>query len=197
MTQLVAFTLTLTRWHHVAGRIKALAGAYLDEARQGLNGTSIDNVLTAEQIQALKGRGERARKLLDQGMEALATVGKIRTELARANGQHEVSAMLAEAEDKRVQARALESFSAIDLLTTTPVEQVNEVLNSRGDDKARLGMLRGVRVALVPVGSLDFVADKRRALEAQAAAISDQVAEINRKTLTIELDAELAKAVGL
>lgn len=197
MTQLVGFTLTLTRWHHVAGRIKALAGAYLDEARQGLNGTSIDNVLTAEQIQALKGRGERARKLLDQGLGALATVGKIRTELARANGQHDVSAMLAEAEDKRVQARALETFAAIDLLTTTPVEQVNDVLNNRGDDKSRLGMLRGVRVALVPVDSLDFVADKRRALEAQAAAISDQVAEINRKTLTIELDADLAKAVGL
>lgn len=197
MSKLVPFTLTLTRWHHVGSRIKALSTAQLNEARQVLGGTNVENALSEEQIQALKGRGAKALALLDQGMAALAVVGKIRAELARANGAHEVSALLAEAEDKRAQARALEAFSGIDLLTATSVDKANELLSAKGEDKNRLAMLRGVRVALVPVDSLDFVNDQRRNLEAQAAAISDQVAEINRKTLTIHLDAELAKAVGL
>jgi len=197
MTQTTSFTLTLTRWHHVASRIKALSKTYMDEARQGFDGNVVDSVLSQEQIEALKKRGLRAQSLLEKGLAAIATVGKIRAELARANGNHEVSAMLAEAEDKRAQARALEHFSNIDLLTMPAVDKINDILERQDESKSRYTIGRGVRVSLVPADALDFVSERRRELEAQAAAISDQVSEINRKTLTIEIDSELAKSVGL
>jgi hypothetical protein len=135
--------------------------------------------------------------LLRSGMSALACVGRLRAALADANGKFGVSSLLSEAEDKRAQARALEGFAHIDLATTTPVSEANEALNRRAGEKSSLSMLRGLRVALVPVDSLDFVGEQKRALDAQAAALSDQVADINRQTLTLELDEDLAKSVGL
>ena len=194
MTQ-KSFTLTLTRWHHVAGRIAALAKSKLAEAEETLGHTKTENTLTEKQVKALEGRGSQALELLHGGLAAMEVVGQIRKALAQANGKHGVAAMLAEAEEKRARARALERFAEIDLLSTTHVSEVNDVLNSRGGDNSI--MYRGVRVAVVDIDSLDFVRQTRRDLEAQASAISDQVAELNRQTMTLDLDDALAKEVGL
>lgn len=197
MTQ-KAYTLTLNRWHHVASRIKALAKSKLDEANSTLGGTVVENKLSQAQIDALKGRGTRALEQLHSGMAALETVGVIRRALADANGKFGVAAMLAEAEDKRARARALEAFSQIDLLSITPVEDINAAFDQRGENKGlSLGYRNGTRASVVAIDALDFVGETRRSLEAQAAAIADQVADLNRQTLTIELDESLAKEVGL
>lgn len=190
-----SFTLTLTRWHHVAARIKALAKSKLEEAQQTLGGTVVDNPLTAQQIQALEARGKRALDQLQEGLSALEAVGKIRRALAEANGKHGVAAMLAEAEEKRARARALDSFAQIDLLSATPIANVNDALAKRSSERSVYH--GGIRVSTVDIGALDFVREQRRALEAQAAAITDQVAELNRTTISIELDEDLAKEVGL
>lgn len=190
------YTFTLTRWHHVAGRIKALSNSQLAEAREVLSGKNIESTLNSEQIDALKARGERALSLLHTGLAGLQVVGQIRRQLAEANGKYGVTALLAEAEEKRSRAKALESFSHIDLLSLTSVDHANASLAARSGDKG-LALMRGLRVSLVAPNALDFINDERRSLEAQAAAINDQAAELNRQTFTLSMDETLAKAVGL
>lgn len=195
---LSSHTLTLTRWHHVAQRLGALASSHLNEARGILAGVSVSSTLDDAQRNAFEARGRRGLQLLADGRAALAAVGAIRTMLASANGSKGVTALLAEAEDKRKQAKALEPFVALDLVALTPLARANQELDKEMQRKAEAFSGRSaVRVALVDPTALDALRAEKAALEADVAALTDRVAELNRATLTIELPTTLAKAVGL
>ena len=191
-----SFSLPLSRWHHVAARIKSLADGQAREARDALAGTELTAPVSEAQAEALRARGARGLDLLAQARVATDTVARIRAALATANATHGVTALLAEAEGVRAQARLLASFQSIDLTVATPLASANAVLESRTDSKGLLAM-RGLRVALVEPTALDSLADERLVLESRAAALSDQVADLNRAVLSLELPVSLAQAAGL
>lgn len=196
-----AYTLTLSRWHHVADRIKAIGEAKHREALGALGGTTLNHTLAEPQIKALEARGTRALGLIQEAREAMSAVGAIRMALAEANAERGVTRLLAQAEAKRREARMLGDYAGIDLVTRTPVTALNATLASQANQASKAhdayGRSLGVPVSLVPSDALDFVAAERAALEAEVAAITDQVADLNRGTLELELPIKLAKDAGL
>lgn len=194
-----AYTLTLSRWHHVADRIKVIAEAKHQEALRTLGNTVIQQHLSASQVDALKARGARALGLIQEAREALAVVGAIRMALAQANADKRITVLLAEAEAKRREAKMLADYASIDLLTRTPLSNVNKAIeaNLAQPKDPYGGGSRGVDVNLVAEDALDFVNEERIHLQAAVASITDQVAELNRATLTLDLPSKLAKDAGL
>lgn len=190
------FTLPLSRWHHVADRIASLATQFQGEAVKALGGTTLNTPLADQQITALRERGQKALKWAEQAREALQVVGAIRVALAEANAEQGITTKLAEAEALRRQIKAAEELASIDLVTRTPLENVNTALATQSTtrDLYRGG---GVDVALVDSNSLDFLVDDLIQLKARVAVLTDSVATLNRAELGLDLPEALAQAAGV
>jgi len=194
---LKTFSLPLSRWHHIADRIASLASKKQDEAVKALGQTQLSNPISEDQKEALKARGQKALQWVEEAKEALRVVGAIRIDLAKANAQHGITTKLAEAESLRRQLKATEELAAIDLVTRTPVDEVNNALTVQATNRDAFGRSSGVTVSLVKASALDYLADQAIELKASIAALTDEVASLNRAPLSLALPEDLAKAVGV
>lgn len=192
-----SYSLPLSRWHHVADRIRAFGESKSSAAVSVLDGTIVKNSLSDAQRQALVERGAKAVKDLEQARLAIQTVAFIRTHLAKANADYGVNTLLSQAEGKRKEAALLRTLAGIDLVTKTGIEEVNHTLSDSKNDRDFGYGHSGVRVALVSANTFDNASDAAAILESEASAITDQVADLNRNTLEIVLPIELAQAAGL
>lgn len=190
------FSLPLSRWHHVADRIRQIGDSKSNEAFAVLATTQLGTPIDAEQSLALKERGKKALSNIELARQAVTVVGTIRDELAKANAAYGINSLLSQAESKRREAQLLRRFGNIDLVTKVPLDQSNSVLASQQKER-EVYTRASVNVALVSAQSLAGFSDLASALDSQAAAINDQVAELNRNKLSIELPVDLAKAAGL
>ena len=192
------FSLPLSRWHHVADRIRQIADSKSKEALTILGGTQLSNPVDQDQATALSARGQKALANIELAAKATEVVGLIRQELAQANAERGVNTLLAQAESKRRQAQIYRSVAGVDLVTKVPLEQVNKALEERGGKEREFyGRSSGVAVALVKASALDSYAMKAEELESEVASLNDTVADLNRHTISIALPEDLAKAAGL
>jgi hypothetical protein len=192
---MTAYTFTLSRAHAVADRLRKGADAKRDEALMTLTGHTFNHVPSDDQVAALKSRGERALASLASAREGLRAVGHIRETLAQANATAGVSQLLAQIEAKKQEARLLSQLTGVDLLTLVPLAQVNDAFTSRSHENSLRGL--SVRVGLVPLNAFDGLREELSVLNATISAMSDQVNDMNKKTITVELPEELAKEAGL
>lgn len=204
MTQ-SAFTLPLSRWHHVAERFRTIADSKSQEAFATLGDLRLTTAITDSQRTALKLRGTAALDALGVARQATRVVGDIRRALADANAKAGVTALLATTESKRKERQLLAHFSTIDLVTKVGLDEVNAVLASRpvqdasGPSRRSVfgGEAGGVAVSAVRGDSLDFLQQSVIELDAEIASLTDQAADLNRAPLTITLPVALAKVAGL
>lgn len=193
---MTVYTFSLSRAHAVVGRLSKLAEAKRDEAQNTLSGVTLNNAPTDEQAAAFATRGLRALEALNEAIEGIRVVGRIRQLLAEANAKHGVSQLLSEIEAKKHEARLLTQISAIDLLTMVPIASAGTVLKERAADSSVLGR-SSVRVSLVPINALDDFRQKKTLLNANISALTDQVADLNKNTISVELPEKLAEEAGL
>lgn len=191
-----SFSLPLSRWHHVADRIRVFGESKQKSALTVLEGTPLRTQLADSQIEALRERGQKALSDLQIARKAVQTVAAIRERLAVANAEFGVNAVLSQAEGKRKEAALLRAVAGVDLVTKVPLANVNKVLSEHTSNE-RDYTYSGVRPALVEVSALASYEDDAAVLESEAAALTDAVADLNRNTLSIELPVELAQAAGL
>lgn len=191
------YTLPLSRWHHVADRIRQFGETKKSNAYQVLAGTVIRNSLTDEQISSLEKRGQKAVEELDISRRSINTVAKIRQSLAEANAEHKVNSILSKVEGLRKEVAFLRSFSSVDMLTKVPLSGVNAALEKvQGNERNRFGN-DAINVALIEPEKFNVFEEEALILESQIASLTDEVADINRALLTIELPEDLALAAGL
>lgn len=190
-----SFSLPLSRWHHIADRIRVFGESKRTSALAVLEGAPVRNTLTVEQIDALKQRGQKALADLTTARTAVQTVATIRERLATANAEFGVNAVLSQAEGKRKEAALLRAVANVDLVTKVPLDNVNTVLSQQKTDR-EYGF-SGIRPAVVDANALSAFEDEAVVLESEAAALTDAVADLNRNTVSIDLPVELAQAAGL
>lgn len=193
------YTLPLSRWHHVADRIRAIAEAKHQYAVQTLGSTQLTAGVPVDesQIQALKARGQKALEQAREARHAQETVATIREELARLNALKGITALLAKAESTRRLIKQLKEYAAIDALTRIPVEKAAAVTKESQGGSDLFSRRSSIPVSLVTIEEIDGLSEDVGTLEAQVATITDQIADLNRTPLTIELPVTLAKAAGL
>jgi hypothetical protein len=191
-------TFTLSRAHAIADRIRDMATAKQTEALATLSDTAIAHEPTEAQIGALRERGQRALAQIAEAGEALRTVGLIRETLAVANAKHGVTALLARIEARRQESRLLAKFTALDLLTRVSLDDVGPAFRERAATAAHPMTLRqGVSLNVVGLNALEPFRETKAALDAEINALGDEVNDLNRHTVEVELPDALARAVGL
>ncbi len=194
-------TLTLSRWHKVAERMQlaikeretAVKSAYTATAISPWNKAAVE-----EKAAEIARRAAADLALVESGAQAVAT---IRAALALRNAALGVSARLAEAEAARRRAalyRAIVEGQKPDMVRpedvrTLPAELVGET------ESWGFGRRTALTVTLQTADAA-LLAELRTKLgreEARATRLLDEVADLNRERLEIDVPDELARIAGL
>lgn len=196
MTTIRTLTLSLSRWHTIAERLRSEGEALASAATDTLSSAQTNTRLSESQLSGLKVRGQQSLEDLHEAQRLLGAWGKVRSELAKANADANVSALLAEAEGLRRQIRLLEQASKIDLLNNrVELGQVNHELETQKESVSRYHA--GIQIALVDVNALDVFKREIVRLRAAHQALMDEINDKNRLTLSIDLAEEVASRVSL
>ena len=197
------FTLSLSRWHHVATRLRTLAQKLTDEAQATLGATRVSSPIDEEQESALTEQGLKALDKVQQIVLAHEGLAMIRTQLAKKNADMGVADKLALVETLRQEKTQLTRLAAINLITMPAVQKANDALAKKpAATEAQMWRGRdvdssGVVVRLVPIGALEGVHERIRVIELDIQELTDEMSDINRGSMTIELPNQVAQLVNL
>lgn len=200
--QNIKFTFSLSRWHHVATRLRSLAQKLTDEAQSALGNTRVTSPIDDEQTSALTEEGLKALDKARQVVLAHEGLAVVRSALAQKNAEMGVADKLALVETLRQEKTQLLRLAGINLITMPSVQKANEALlqkpvNEQPAWRARGEDVSGVAVRLVPIGSLEFVHERVRVIELDIQELTDEMSDINKGSLSIELSSEIAQLVNL
>ena len=197
------FTLSRSRWHHVATRLRTLAQKHTDEAQATLGATRVSSPIDEEQESALTEQGLKALDKVQQIVLAHEGLAMIRTQLAKKNADMGVADKLALVETLRQEKTQLTRLAAINLITMPAVQKANDALAKKpAATEAQMWRGRdvdssGVVVRLVPIGALEGVHERIRVIELDIQELTDEMSDINRGSMTIELPNQVAQLVNL
>lgn len=193
------YTLSLSRWHTAAKRLSAHGEGLFESATAALGGSTVQHELSEAQKAALFERGQKALADLDQARSAIRAAAVVRAALATANSRHGVSEKLALAEGVRRELQLLDHLGHIDLLARVELDQANVALSKRAGADDMLGGRRGglLPVSLVAINALDAHRRDQAILERQQQELMDEVNDLNRNTLSIDLPEDVAVHAGL
>lgn len=191
------YTLSLSRAHSIAKRATALASAREGDILKALGGTQLTAVPTADQRKVLEARGEAALADIDFVVRALRTGGSIRRAVAIVNAEKGISPRLAEVAASRLVSSLYARIMSTDIASLPSIDQLQEILDQRKGATAGYGDTRSVRVSLVRPDALEPLRNRKSAIDAAVMAESDEINDLNRATVTVEIDDDIAANLGL
>jgi len=195
------YTLTLTRWHKVAERINAALKERETAVKTAFTATAIspwNKEGVEEKAAEIARRGADDLALIEAGVRAVA---HIRTALAIRNAALGVSAKLAEAESAN---RAAALYKAIiegqktDMVRPESVKALPTALAGEADTFG-FGR-RTAAVVTLQIANAALVGSLREKLareQARATRLLDEIADLNREKLEIDVPPEVIGIAGL
>lgn len=193
-------TLTLTRWHKVAERINGALKEAEGRAVTAFTAALISpwNKEGIEQKAAgIAARGKADLALVEQGSAAVAA---IRSALAARNAELGIASRLAEVEaaNRRIALyRAVLDKQSVDMVQPEHVRYVSAA--AVPDSEATWGRREAPRITLqlADAALLAELASRLAREQARAHALLDEIADLNREKLELEVADELQEIAGL
>ena len=194
------YTLTLSRWHKVAERINTALKQRETELKAALTATTIsawNKEGVEEKAAEIARRAAGDLALIEVGTRAVA---QIRAALAIRNAELGVSAKLAEAESAN---RAVAVYRAVidgqkaDMVRPESVRALPAMLAEA--DTFGFGR-RSAAVVTLQIANAELVESLREKLareKARATRLLDEVADLNREKLEIDVPNEVIEIAGL
>jgi len=191
-------TCTLTRWHKVAERLSREYTESVYAAKQILSNTRVSSYLGVEQQEALRLAAQDAKERLERAFRVQDAVTEVRQALGDANVKNGVSTKLAELDKLnrrlKVLTELIESQSpsmiSVDQLQSIPADYVAD--GNSYDSKRPLLHMR-------LLGKNDLMEIKRdfESIRARSYTLSDEIADLNRATLSLTVSDEVATLAGI
>lgn len=192
------YTLTLTRWHKVAERLARDYGETVSGSRSTLSQTVISAYLGEEQEQFLQAQTQTAMSNLEHAFRIQDAVAHIRHLVGDANVREGVSAKLAEFDKLNRRVKTLSEVVDSQSLDMVSVTQLRSIPKDYVADGANYDSKRPkIKVRMLDAQDLERLADQLSKARQTAYAISDEVSDLNKARLSIELETEVARAAGL
>jgi hypothetical protein len=193
-------TLTLTRWHKIAERL----GAALKESEARVVAAFTSATVSAWNKEGVEQKAmaiaEEAKADLARVEQAAAAVAAIRSALALRNAQLGIAARLAEADAANRRAalyRSVVEKQTVDMVKPADVRHVPA--HALADTDGPWARREATRITL-QVADDTLIADLKLKLareQARTHALLDEVADLNREKLELELPRELDEIAGL
>lgn len=192
------FTVTLTRWHKVAERLARDYGESVSECRQTLSQTMISAYLGEEQEQFLQDQTQNALANLERAFRIQDAIAHIRHLVGDANVREGVSARLAEFEKLNRRVKALSEVVDSQSIDMVSVTQLRNIPKDYVADGASYDSKRPrIKVRMLGMQDLEALTNQLDAARRAAYALSDEVSDLNKARLSIELETDVANAAGL
>ena len=192
------YTLTLTRWHKVAERLARDYGESISESRSTLSQTVISAYLGEEQEQFLQAQTQNALGNLERAFRIQDAVAHIRHLVGNANVHEGVAAKLAEFDKLNRRAKALSEVVDSQSTEMVSVTQLRSIPKDYVADGASYDSKRPkIKVRMLGMQDLEKLASQLDATRKAAYALSDEVSDLNKAKLSIELETDVASAAGL
>ena len=192
------YTLTLTRWHKVAERLAREYGESVSESRSTLTQTAISAYLGEEQEEFLQTQTQTALANLDRAFQIQDAVAHVRHLVGDANVREGVSAKLAEFDKLNRRVKALSEVVESQNSDMVSVTQLRSIPKDYVADGASYDSKRPrIKVRMLDTQALERLADQLSNARKAAYALSDEVSDLNKAKLSIELETEVASAAGL
>ncbi len=193
-------SLTLTRWHKVAERLNAALKEREARVVAAFTAATISpwNKEGVEQkAAAIAARAKADLALVEQ---AAAAVAAIRSALGRRNAELGIAARLAEVEaaNRRIGLyRAVLEKQTVDMVQPQHVRHVPA--HAVADNEPAWGRREPPRITLqvADAGLLAELASKLAREQARAHALLDEIADLNREKLELDVASELDEIAGL
>ena len=191
-------TLTLTRWHKVAERLSREYTESVYASKQTLSNTKVSSFLGSEQQDALRRAAKDATDRLRRAFDVQDALSDVRRALGDATVMNGVSPKLAELDKLnrrlKVVTELVEGQSpnmiSIEQLASIPLDYVAD--GNSYDSKRPLlhvGMLGKDEVMMLKA---DF-----ESIRSRSYALSDEIADLNKATLTLTVSQTVATLAGI
>jgi hypothetical protein len=191
-------TLTLTRWHKVAERLARDYSESVSESRSTLSQTVISAYLGAEQEEFLQNQAQSAITNMERAFRIQDAVAHIRHLVGDANVHEGVSAKLAEFDKLNRRVKTLSEVVESQSSDMVSVTQLRNIPKDYVADGANYDSKRPkIKVRMLAAQELERLAGQLVSARKAAYALSDEVSDLNKAKLSIELEAEVADAAGL
>ena len=192
------YTLTLTRWHKVAERLARDYGESISESRSTLSQTAISAYLGEEQEQFLQAQTQNALGNLERAFRIQDAVAHIRHLVGNANVHEGVAAKLAEFDKLNRRVKTLSEVVDSQSTDMVSITQLCSIPKDYVADGANYDSKRPkIKVRMLGMQDLEKLASQLDAARKAAYALSDEVSDLNKAKLSIELETDVASAAGL
>ena len=192
------YTLTLTRWHKVAERLARDYGESVSESRTTLTHTTVSAYLGEEQEQFLQTQTQNALANLERAFRVQDAVAQIRQMVGDANVREGVSAKLANFDKLNRRVKTLSEVVESQSSDMVSVTQLRSIPKDYVTDGANYDSKRPkIKVRMLDMQMLERLSDQLINARKAAYALSDEVSDLNKAKLSIELETEVASAAGL
>ena len=192
------YTLTLTRWHKVAERLARDYGESISESRSTLSQTVISAYLGEEQEQFLQAQTQNALGNLERAFRMQDAVAHIRHLVGNANVHEGVAAKLAEFDKLNRRVKTLSEVVDSQSTDMVSITQLRSIPKDYVADGANYDSKRPkIKVRMLGMQDLEKLASQLDAARKAAYALSDEVSDLNKAKLSIELETDVASAAGL
>lgn len=192
------YTLSLSRWHKVAERLSREYTETVFEVREGFNNTRISAHLGESQETLLQSRSAGFENALERAFRLQDAVSDIRIALGDANAKHGITAVLGEFDKINRRIKAVSSIlegQRSDMVGIGELKNLPEVFISDNDGYSR--NRPEIRVRMLEPLSEQKLRKELESLKSKAYALGDQVNDLNRATVAIEVTEEVARFAGL
>ena len=192
------YTLTLTRWHKVAERLARDYGESVSESRTTLTHTTVSAYLGEEQEQFLQTQTQNALANLERAFRVQDAVAQIRQMVGDANVREGVSAKLANFDKLNRRVKTLSEVVESQSSDMVSVTQLRSIPKDYVADGANYDSKRPkIKVRMLDMQMLERLSDQLSNARKAAYALSDEVSDLNKAKLSIDLESEVASAAGL
>lgn len=189
-------TLSLSRWHKVVERLNAHAKTLSAAVRSAYVDTNIQSFLGDEQVAQLNEVAEKADKSLNQFLEITKVISVVRSTLGKQNVEHGVNALVAEQEHLSRDISLLKQLldgQSMDMVAVDKLES-NKALS---DTTANRYGYSAVKVRLLPKERKTELEVLLAESQSRVHALSDELSDINKVTVSIEVPNDISKIAGL
>lgn len=191
-------TLTLTRWHKVAERLSREYTESVYAVKQTLSNTKVSSYLGAEQQDALRTAAQDATERLAQAFRVQDAVSDVRRALGDANVKNGVSPKLAELDKLNRRLKVVTELIEAQSPSMISIEQLANIPSDYVADGNSYDSKRPLlHVRMLGRDELNGFKADFETIRTQSYALSDEVADLNKATLTLTVSQEVATLAGI
>lgn len=191
-------TLTLTRWHKVAERLSREYTESVYAVKQTLSNTKVSSYLGAEQQDALRTAAQDATERLARAFRVQDAVSDVRRALGDANVKNGVSPKLAELDKLNRRLKVVTELIEAQSPSMISIEQLANIPSDYVSDGNSYDSKRPLlHVRMLGRDELNGFKADFETIRTQSYALSDEVADLNKATLTLTVSQEVATLAGI